>query len=84
LLFVDPYDDFLDEGGKLWPSVAEVANAVGLHENLRAVTAAARKADLPIFIVPHHRVGPDDLKDWDHPTPRQLPGAELQIFAKGS
>jgi hypothetical protein len=28
LLFVDPYNDFLSEGGKLWPKVADVANAV--------------------------------------------------------
>jgi hypothetical protein len=35
LLFVDPYNDFLSEGGKLWPSVAEVAHSVGLHDNLR-------------------------------------------------
>ena len=25
LLFVDPYNDFLSEGGKLWPRVKEVA-----------------------------------------------------------
>jgi hypothetical protein len=24
LLFVDPYNDFLSEGGKLWPRVKEV------------------------------------------------------------
>ena len=84
LLFVDPYNDFLAEGGKLWPRVAEVANAVGLHENLRAVTAAARIAGLPVFIVPHHRYETDDLKDWDHPTPYQRGAAERQIFAKGS
>jgi nicotinamidase-related amidase len=84
LLFVDPYNDFLAEDGKLWPRVAEVARAVGLHENLRSLTKAARKASLPIFIVPHHRYEPDDLKNWDHPTPYQLGGAKLQVFAKGS
>ena len=84
LLFVDPYNDFLAEGGKLWPRVAEIAKAVGLHENLRSVTAAARKTGLPVFIVPHHRYEPDDLKNWDHPTPYQLGSAKLQIFAKDS
>jgi hypothetical protein len=77
-------NDFLADGGKLWPLVAEVANAVGLHENLRSLTKAARKAGLPIFIVPHHRYEPDDLKNWDHPTPHQLGSAKLQVFAKGS
>ena len=28
LLFVDPYNDFLSEGGKLWPNVAAIAKEV--------------------------------------------------------
>jgi hypothetical protein len=28
LLFVDPYNDFLSEGGKLWPRVKQVAEQV--------------------------------------------------------
>ncbi|PTQ13573.1 isochorismatase [Sphingomonas oleivorans] len=84
LLFVDPYNDFLAEGGKLWPMVADVATAVGLHDNLRAITAAIRAAGIPIFIVPHHRAEPDDFAGWDHPTPYQLGAARFQVFAKGS
>ncbi len=84
LLFVDPYNDFLSEGGKLWPRVAEVAQAVNLHEHLRAITAAVRAAGIPVFIVPHHRAEPGDLAGWDHPTPYQQGGAKLQVFAKGS
>lgn len=30
LLLVDPYNDFLSEGGKLWPLAAAVAMEVGL------------------------------------------------------
>jgi nicotinamidase-related amidase len=84
LLFVDPYNDFLSEGGKLWPMVAEVAAKVGLHTNLARVTAAARAAGIPVFIVPHHRAEPDDFHGWDHPTPYQLGAAKMQVFAKGS
>lgn len=84
LLFVDPYNDFLSEGGKLWPRVAEVANSVGLHDNLRAIVAAVRKAGIPVFIVPHHRAEPGDFDAWDHPTPYQLGGSRAQVFAKGS
>lgn len=69
LPFVDPYNDFLSEGGKLWPMVADVANAVGLHGNLRAITAAVHKTGIPIFIVPHHHAEPDDFVGWDHPSP---------------
>jgi len=44
LLFIDPYNDFLSDGGKLWPKVAGVAQQVGLLENLRTVTAAICEA----------------------------------------
>ena len=84
LLFVDPYNDFLAEGGKLWPLVAEVANSVGLHDNLRIVSRAVRACGFPVFIVPHHRAEPDDLVGWDHPTPYQQGSAKHQVFAKGS
>ncbi|MDP3859778.1 MAG: isochorismatase family cysteine hydrolase [Stagnimonas sp.] len=84
LLFVDPYNDFLSEGGKLWPRLAEVANSVRLHDNLRALSSAVRAAGIPVFIVPHHRAEPDDFQGWDHPTPYQLGAAKVQIFAKGS
>lgn len=83
LLFVDPYNDFLSEGGKLWPRLAEVAHEVGLHDNLRAIVAATRRAGIQIFIVPHHRAGPHDFEGWDHPTPYQLGAHKVQIFAKG-
>lgn len=84
LLFVDPYNDFLSEGGKLWPMLAEVANSVRLHDKLRAITAAVRAAGVPVFIVPHHRARPDDFDGWDHPTPYQLGAAKIQVFAEGS
>ena len=84
LLFVDPYNDFLADGGKLWPRVAAVAQQVDLHGNLSAIAAAVRAAGWPVFIVPHHRSEPDDLAGWDHPSPYQMGGAKAQVFAKGS
>jgi nicotinamidase-related amidase len=84
LLFVDPYNDFLSDGGKLWPLVEGVAKEVGLLDNLRTVTAAIRKAGIQIFIVPHHRWEPGDYEGWDHPTPHQVASGKMQSFAKGS
>ena len=37
LLLVDPYNDFLAEGGEMWPMVKSVADEVGLLDHLRAV-----------------------------------------------
>lgn len=84
LLFVDPYNDFLSDGGKLWPNVAEVAARVNLHANLRAVVAAARRAGVQVVVVPHHCWEPTDYDRWDHPTPYQLASRQAQVFAKGS
>ena len=84
LLFVDPYNDFLSDGGKLWPLVEGVAKEVGLLDNLRTVTAAIRKAGIQIFIVPHHRWEPGDYEGWDHPTPHQVASGKMHSFAKGS
>lgn len=84
LLFVDPYNDFLAEEGKLWPRVAEIATEVGMLDNLRGITAAARDAGLQIVIVPHHRWKDGDLDGWKHPNPYLYAGYEHRIFAVGS
>jgi nicotinamidase-related amidase len=62
LFFGDPYNDFLSEGGKLWPLVEDIAREVGLFHDLRKITAAIRQAGLRIFIVPHHRWVPGDQR----------------------
>jgi len=84
LIFVDPYNDFLSEGGKLWPLLKDVATEVGLHDNLRRIVAAAREAGAPYFVAPHHRAEPNDFSGWRQPTPYQLATAGQQAFAKGS
>ncbi len=84
LLFVDPYNDFLAEGGKLWPYVKQVAAEVRLLDNLIAISAAVRRAGMPIFIVPHHRWEPGDYLAWAHPNPDQLASGKLETFARGT
>src|SRR5262245_11327930 len=63
VLLVDPYNDFLSEGGLLWPRLKEVAEEVGLLDNLRAIQAAARAGGTRIFIVPHRQVGRGRLRE---------------------
>lgn len=84
LLLVDPYNDFLSEGGKLWPMVQEVAGEVGLLDNLRTVVSAARQAGIQVFVVPHRRWEAGDYEGWDHPNPSQLAVGKRQTFARGS
>jgi nicotinamidase-related amidase len=82
LLFIDPYNDFLSGGGKLWPYVQEVAGGVQLHRNLGLISAAVRRAGMRIFIVPHHRREAHDYESWAWPNPDQLASGALQTFAK--
>ncbi|MGR3805306.1 isochorismatase family cysteine hydrolase [Marinibacterium profundimaris] len=84
LVFLDPYNDFLAEDGKLWPRLAEVAEATDLRANLKAVLAAVRATGIPVVIAPHHRSRPGDFEGWDHPTPYQLGAAQMKIFEQGS
>ncbi|WP_252270880.1 isochorismatase family cysteine hydrolase [Pseudomonas subflava] len=84
LLLVDPYNDFLSEGGKLTGLAKPVADRLGTLANLRAVVDAARQADIRIFYVPHHRARPDDFQCWAHASPYQLGAAKAQVFAAGS
>jgi nicotinamidase-related amidase len=81
-LFVDPYNDFLSDGGKLWPMVKGVADEVNLLDNLRALNVAVRKVGIQVFFVPHHRS--NDFAYWDHANPYQLQWAKSQAFAKDS
>ena len=84
LLFVDPYNDFLAENGKMWPAISEVAKSVDLHANLAKVRSAVRAAGIPIFILPHHRHHASDFEGWAHLTPSQKAVHEYQLFSAGS
>ncbi|NNG21979.1 isochorismatase family cysteine hydrolase [Telluria aromaticivorans] len=83
LLLVDPYNDFLSDGGKLWPLVAPTRNAARLHANLSAILSAVREAGIPVVIVPHHRYDHNDLDGWHHMTPYQESSAKALVFQKG-
>src|SRR5580704_7483880 len=55
LLLVDPYNDFLSDGGKLFPMLRDIAAEVRLLDNLRAAVDVARKANIQVVYVPHRR-----------------------------
>ncbi|MFD3917204.1 cysteine hydrolase family protein [Streptomyces sp. NPDC058603] len=84
LLIIDPYNDFLSEGGKLWPQAKEVAEGVALLDHMRTMLAVARDQGFRVFIVPHHQTEPGDYLSWDHLSPTQQRVVKGQTFAKGS
>jgi nicotinamidase-related amidase len=84
VLLVDPYNDFLSEGGKIWPRVQAVAEHVGLLDHLRSVIASARRTGIQVVFVPHRRWEPGDYETWDHPNPTQRAIMERHSFARGT
>jgi nicotinamidase-related amidase len=83
LLIIDPYNDFLSEGGKIWSRVKDIAIEVGLLDNLRAISNAVRVAGIQILIVPHRRWEPGDYETWRYPSPTQLAIMQRHSFARG-
>ena len=71
LLVVDPYNDFISEGGKIWPRIKAVAEANKCVPNMLEVLNAARRAKLRVFYAMHHRYRPGDYETWKYIAPIQ-------------
>jgi nicotinamidase-related amidase len=84
LLIVDPYNDFMSEGGKYYERIKDTAEAVGFHDNMRKLIPTVREAHIKVFIVPHHRWRKGDYKGWRHMNPSQIRANEDQAFAAGT
>jgi nicotinamidase-related amidase len=84
LLLVDPYNDFLSDGGKLWPSVKPVAEQVNLLAHLCALIEAARRCGVVVFFVAHRRWREGDYDGWRHPSPWQTLTDRGGFFAEGT
>lgn len=82
-LLVDPYNDFLSDGGKVYSFIKPIADEVGLLDNLRKLDVAARKHGLPVVFVPHRRWEPGDYEGWNHPNPNQVKVFHGHHFARG-
>jgi nicotinamidase-related amidase len=84
LLLIDPYNDFISKGGKLWPRVSGVAEANHCVEHMLAVLEAARKAGLRVFYVLHRRYRPGDYESWKHIAPVQKAAFTSKAFEYGT
>ncbi|WP_271411483.1 isochorismatase family cysteine hydrolase [Pseudomonas sp. Q1-7] len=82
-LLVDPYNDFLSEGGRVYPHIEPIATQVGLLDNLRALDRAVRERGIQVVIVPHRRWEPGDYETWAHPSPNQRKIMQGHHFARG-
>jgi ureidoacrylate peracid hydrolase len=81
---IDPYNDFISEGGKLWDRVRAVAEANGCVPNMLQVLNAARKAELRVFYAMHHRYRSGDYETWKYVAPVQRAAWRRKTFEYGT
>jgi len=84
VLVIDPYNDFISEGGKAWDRLKGVAEANQCVPNMKRVLDAARLAGIRVFYAMHHRYRPGDYENWKYIAPIQKAAWSRKTFEYGS
>jgi nicotinamidase-related amidase len=84
LLVIDPYNDFISEGGKVWGRIKAVAEANHCVPHMAEVLNATRKAGLRVFYAMHHRYRPGDYESWKYIAPIQKAAWSSKAFEYGT
>jgi ureidoacrylate peracid hydrolase len=84
LLVIDPYNDFISEGGKIWDRLKGVAEANKCVANMLQVLNAARKTGLRVFYALHRRYRPGDYETWKYIAPIQKAAWSRKTFEYGT
>src|SRR5262245_3448355 len=84
LLVIDPYNDFLSAGGKVWDRLKGVAEANGCIPHMLAVLNAARAAQLRVFYALHRRYRQGDYETWKYIAPVQKAAWSRKTFEYGT
>ena len=84
LLVIDPYNDFISEGGKVWDRLKPIAEANGCVPHMVDVLDAARNAQLRVFYALHRRYRPGDYETWQFIAPVQEAAWRRKTFEHGT
>ena len=84
LVVVDPYNDFISEGGKVWDRLKGVAETNGCVPHMLEVLQTARKAGIRVFYALHHRYRPGDFETWKYIAPIQKAAFMRRTFEAGT
>jgi nicotinamidase-related amidase len=84
LLVIDPYNDFISEGGKIWGRIRTVGQANDCVPHMLQVLNAARRAELRVFYALHRRYRPGDYESWKYIAPIQKRALERKAFEYGT
>ncbi len=82
-LLIDPYNDFISEGGKFWNNLKAIAEANSCVPHMLAVLNASRKAGLRVFYALHRRYRPGDYESWKYIAPIQQSSWKNKAFEYG-
>src|SRR5215471_8152159 len=84
VVVIDPYNDFISEGGKLWDRVKSVAEGNSCVANMLRVSDAARASGIRVFYALHHRYRPGDYDTWKYIAPVQKAARASKAFENGT
>ena len=84
LVVIDPYNDFISEGGKIWDRIKKVAEANSCVPHMLEVLTAARKAGLRVFYAMRRRYRPGDYETWEYIAPIQRAAWLRKAFEYGT
>ena len=84
LLVIDPYNDFISEGGKVWERLKNVAEANQCIPHMLQVLTAARQAHIRVFYALHRRYRPGDYETWKYIAPIQKATWSRKTFEYGT
>lgn len=84
LLVIDPYNDFISEGGKVWDRLKTVADANQCIPHMKLVLDTARQAGMRVFYALHHRYRPGDYEGWAYVAPIQRAAWQRRTFEFGT
>jgi ureidoacrylate peracid hydrolase len=84
LVVIDPYNDFISEGGKVWGRLRGIAEANQCIPHMLHVLNAARKADIRAFYALHRQYRPGDYESWKYVAPIQKAAWSRKTFEYGT
>lgn len=84
LLMIDPYNDFISEGGKVWDRLKGIAEANQCVSHMEQILTAARASGLRVFYALHHRYRPGDYETWKYVAPIQKAAWGRKTFEDGT
>ena len=66
LVVIDPYNDFISDGGKIWDRIKGVAERNQCVPHMKQILEVARKTGIRVFYAMHRRYRPGDYETWKY------------------